>query len=158
MPNAWASFATGTPRRPSPTTPRVLPCSPGPIRCCQPPARTAASSRAKLRVSAMIIPIVSSGIALPEPVVPQTATPRCFAASRSIDALAMPVVTSSRRFGRAAITRAGNGVRSRMATTTSLPARRRINSSSSARCWLLTSTVNCARTADQSALARATPW
>ena len=65
MPNAWASRATGAPRRPRPSTPRVRPASPTPTVCCQPPARTAASSAAKFRNSAMIIPIVSSGIAFP---------------------------------------------------------------------------------------------
>ncbi len=68
--------ATGMPSRPSPTTPSVMPDSPGPIVCCQPPARTAASSWAKLRVSAMIIPRVSSGTALPVPAVPHTVMPR----------------------------------------------------------------------------------
>ena len=72
IPNAWARVATGTPRRPSPTIPSVEPDRPGPIVCCQPPARTAASSWAKLRVSAIIMPIVNSGIALPEPPAPQT--------------------------------------------------------------------------------------
>jgi len=53
------------PRRPSPTMPGVLPDSPGPMVCCHPPERPAASSRAKSRVSAMIIPIVSSGHGVP---------------------------------------------------------------------------------------------
>ena len=132
IPNAWARVATGTPRRPSPTTPSVDPDRPGPIVCCQPPARTAASSWAKLRVSAIIIPIVSSGIALPEPPVPHTVMPWRAAASRSIEALAIPVVTSSRRAGSAASTSAVNGVRSRIATTMSLSASRRTSAVSSA--------------------------
>ena len=45
--------------------------------------------------------------------------PRSRAAAMSIEALAMPVVTSSGRFGRRASRLRVNGVRSRIATTTS---------------------------------------
>ena len=55
----------------------------------------------------------------PRPPVPHTVTPRSRAASMSIAALAMPVVTSSRRSGSLASRLAVNGVRSRIATTTS---------------------------------------
>jgi hypothetical protein len=72
----------------------------------------------------MIIPMVSSGIALPAPPVPQTVTPAAAAAGRSIDALTGPVVIRRRSAGRASSTADGNGVRSRMATTTSLWRRR----------------------------------
>ncbi len=158
MPKAWARVATGIPRRPSPTIPSVVPDRPGPIVCCQPPARTAASSRAKLRVSAIIMPIVSSGIALPEPPVPHTVIPWRAAAARSIEALTIPVVTSNRKAGSAASTSAVNGVRSRIATTMSLWASRRTSADSSARCSVSTSTECAACTADQSALASATSW
>ncbi len=152
MPNAWASAATGTPRRPSPTTPSVAPDSPGPIVCCQPPARTAASSWAKLRVSAIIIPIVSSGIALPGTARAAHGDPPAAAASRSIEALAIPVVTRSRSAGSAASTSAVNGVRSRIATTMSLRASRSTNAGTSAMWSVITSTVCAACTSDQSAL------
>jgi hypothetical protein len=111
-----------------------------------------------LRVRAIIIPIVSSGIALPEPPVPQTVMPRSAAAARSIEALAIPVVTSSRSAGNAASTSAGNGVRSRMATTMSLRASRPTSAAGSAMWSVSTSTVCMACTADQSALASATSW
>ncbi len=50
---------------------------------------------------------------------PQTTTPRAVAASMSIDAFPIPVVTSSRSRGRRSSRPAPNGVRSRMATTAS---------------------------------------
>jgi hypothetical protein len=51
--------------------------------------------------------------------VPHTVTPACLAASRSIEALRMPEVTSSLSFGSRANSPSPNGVRSRMATTMS---------------------------------------
>ena len=62
-------------------------------------------------------------LAAPAPV-PQTVMPSSRAASRSNDALFMPVVISSRRSGNDSRTVRGNGVRSRIATTTSNPRRR----------------------------------
>ncbi len=50
---------------------------------------------------------------------PQTVTPGRVAAATSIEALDAPVVTSSRRSGSRASSSASNGVRSRIATTTS---------------------------------------
>ena len=126
--------------------------------CCQPPLRTAASSWAKLRVSAMMMPMVSSGIALPEPPVPHTVMPRRAAAATSIDAFTMPVVTSRRRAGSDSRIVAGNGVRSRIATTTSLSRSRCTSSAGSAMCSPMTSTVWACCTADQSVLVRATFW
>ena len=126
--------------------------------CCQPPDRTAASSAAMWRVNAMIIPRVSSGTALPVPEVPQTVMPRSRAAARSIAALAMPVVTSSRSVGSRRRTLAGNAVRSRMATTTSLSSSASTRSVSSAWCSVMARTLNRRRTADQSALLSATFW
>ena len=78
------------------------------------------------------MPMVSSGIALPEPPVPHTVMPWRAAAARSIEAFAIPVVTSSRRAGSAASTSARNGVRSRIATTMSLSASRRTSADWSA--------------------------
>jgi hypothetical protein len=66
--------------------------------------------------------------------VPQTTTPRERAASRSIDAFAIPVVTSSRSASRRSNRARVNGVRSRIATTTSKPSSRATSASSSATC------------------------
>ena len=68
------------------------------------------------------MPIVSSGIALPAPPVPQTVMPSSRAASRSKERLAIPVVISRRSAGRRSSVPRGNGVRSRIATITSEPA------------------------------------
>jgi hypothetical protein len=72
----------------------------------------------------MISPHASSGVGLVSEPVPQTSTPSSRAASMSIAALPMPVVTRRRRFGSEVSRLAVNGVRSRIATTTSKSASR----------------------------------
>ena len=111
MPNARPISATRRPWWPRPTTPSRLPSRPVPTVRCQlppkpsaaPPARPACFSRwsssGMCRSSARIRPQVSSAVDEPMPPVPHTVTPRAAAASRSIDALPMPVVTSSRSRG-----------------------------------------------------------
>jgi hypothetical protein len=71
------------------------------------------------RTSDRISAQVSSGVAPAVPPVPHTVIPAAFAAATSIDALCMPVVTSSLRFGSSRSRSAGSGVRSRIATITS---------------------------------------
>ena len=63
------------------------------------------------------------------PPVPHTTTPRAAAAARSIDAFAMPVVTSRRSRGRRSSSSASNGVRSRIATIASNGASRAASAS-----------------------------
>ena len=75
---------------------------------------------------------MSSAVEAPRDPVPHTVTPRAVAASTSIAAFAIPVVTSSRSSGSRSSTRAGNGVRSRIATTASKPRSRSTSASSSA--------------------------
>ena len=67
----------------------------------------------------MISPQASSAVGLGSDAVPQTVIPSSRAASMSIDALPIPVVTSSLRSVSEARRFAVNGVRSRIATTTS---------------------------------------
>ncbi len=64
-------------------------------------------------------------VGLPNEPVPQTVTPRAFAASMSIEALRMPVVIRSLRLGSASITCLGKPVRSRMAMTMAKSLQRR---------------------------------
>ena len=63
--------------------------------------------------------LAAIGAALGNPPVPQTVMPSSRAASMSIEALPMPVVTSSFKSGSDASRSAVNGVRSRIATITS---------------------------------------
>lgn len=99
----------------------------------------------------MIIPIVSSGIAFPAPPVPQTTIPSPLAAATSMEALRIPVVISSSRFGNRSRIEAGKAVRSRIATTTALPASRSTSSSVPVRCSVMTSRVKWSVTGAQSA-------
>ena len=62
-----------------------------------------------------------AAVALPNAGVPQTTTPCALAASRSIEALRIPVVIRSFRSGSASITARGKAVRSRMAQTMAKP-------------------------------------
>ncbi len=66
----------------------------------------------------MISPQASSAVGVGSDAVPQTVIPSSRAAAMSIDALPIPVVTSSSRSFSEARRFAVNGVRSRMATTT----------------------------------------
>jgi hypothetical protein len=68
--------------------------------------------------------------------VPHTVTPCFAAASRSIDALRIPVVTSSLSFGSRSNSHASNGVRSRIATTMSNSASAFASTSLSSKCSL----------------------
>jgi hypothetical protein len=124
--------------------------------CCQPPRLTAASSSATCRVTARISAQVSSGVAPGEPEVPQTVTPAAAQAATSIEALRIPVVTSSRRFGSSPIRSAVNGVRSRIATMTSNGRSSAARSPVSAM-WLENVTIS-APSASQPALPSATCW
>jgi hypothetical protein len=92
--------------------------------------------------------------ARPSRPVPHTVTPCARAASRSMAALPMPVVTSSRRLGSRSNTSAGNGVRSLMATTISQSWTAATSSSVLAKC----SRKLAARTLDQPASPSATSW
>ena len=67
--------------------------------------------------------------------VPHTVMPSEDAASRSMAAFLMPVVTSNRSRGRLDSTAAGNGVRSRMATTMSKGSSAATTVSGDPRCW-----------------------
>ena len=155
MPNARPIDATRRPMFPSPTTPSVRPCSPKPIVCCQPPSRIRRSSAGTCRTRARISAQVSSGVAAPLPPVPHTVTPAAAAAATSIDALRIPVVTSSRRSGSSRSRSAVNGVRSRIATTTSNGRNSAARSAVSAMCpW--NGTTSVAPSDAQSALCRAT--
>ena len=89
---------------------------------------------------------------------PHTVMPRVRAVSRSIEALARPVVTTSRRAGNRSITSPGNGVRSRIRTTTSYGANRATTRSGSGSWSSNTSTSAMPVTALQSANPRATRW
>jgi hypothetical protein len=103
-------------------------------------------------------PQVSSAVDDPMPPVPHTVIPRAAAASRSMDALPMPVVTSRRSRGSRPSRSASNGVRSRMATMTSYGSSALTSASVRAMCCAKTSIWASSRTADQSALANATCW
>ena len=86
----------------------------------------------------------------------ETVMPRRRAASRSMAALAGPVVTSSRRWGRRSSTSAGNRVRSRIATSTSKPAKAATTASAPAKGSV--KTVTSPGRPVQSASSVATPW
>ncbi len=101
-------------------------------------------------------PQVSSAVADPMPPVPHTVTPREAQAARSMAALPMPVVTSSRSRGSWPSRAASKEVRSRIATTTSYGSRALTSASVRSMCWANTSIWPRERTADQSALARET--
>ncbi len=101
-------------------------------------------------------PQVSSAVEEPTPPVPHTVIPCAAAASRSIDALDMPVVTSSRSRGSWPSRSASNGVRSRIATMTSNGSSALTSASVRAMCEVKTWISARSRTADQSALASAT--
>jgi hypothetical protein len=135
-------------------------CQPPPKPSAAPPARPACFSRwsssGMCRSSARISPQVSSAVAEPVPPVPHTVTPRPAAAAISMAALPMPVVTSSRSRGSWPSVAASNGVRSRIATTTSYGSRALTSASVREMCSANTSIWPSERTADQSALARET--
>ena len=101
-------------------------------------------------------PQVSSAVDVPIPPVPHTVIPRAAAASRSMDAFDMPVVTSSRNRGSWPSRSASNAVRSRMATMTSNGSSALTSASVRPMCWAKTWISARSRTADQSALASAT--
>ena len=156
MPNACPTAATARPMLPSPTTPRVRPRSPNPTVCCHPPPLTEASSAATCLVTARISAQVSSAVAPALPRVPHTVTPAAAQAATSMEALRMPVVTSSRRLGSSAIRSAVNGVRSRIATITS-NGRSSAASSPVSAMWLAKVTTGAA-SESQSAQVSATSW
>ena len=139
-------------------TPSVFPCSPTPTVVCHAPVRIAADSREMWRASERINPHVSSIGGVASVLVPHTTTPRAAAAWTSIAAFRRPVVTRSFSEGRRAMSVAGNGVRSRIATIT-LKLRRRSATSSS---LPIRSCNGCtdapAPSADQSAIDSATLW
>ena len=100
---------------------------------------------------------VSSGVAPPVPRVPHTVTPAWLAAPTSIDAFAIPVVTSSRRPGSSRMRSAVNGVRSRIATITSNGRSSATRSAVSAM-WPWNGTMSDAPSTPQSALCMAIRW
>jgi hypothetical protein len=110
------------------------------------------------RVSAMIRPHASSAVGLGSPRVPHTVTPCSRAASMSIDALPIPVVTSSRRLAREASRFAVNGVRSRIATIAS-NSHRRSRSTPSLTMWSWKTVTSAASPSDSHGpYRRATSW
>jgi hypothetical protein len=102
---------------------------------------------------------VSSGAAVGDPGVPQTVMPRSSAASTSMEAFAIPVVTRSRRAGSFSSTSRGKAVRSRMAMM--IVASARADSSASGEPngsrYVVTTTPSASRE-DQSANPCATSW
>ena len=99
--------------------PSVLPLRSMPsVDCQRLPAFSRAFSMPILRASSMIRPMVSSAVGLPRDSVPHTGMPRAAAAATSMAALRMPLVTISLSAGRALMTSAPNGVRSRIRQTT----------------------------------------
>ena len=134
MPKALAPIlATAEPSRPRPTQPRVLPARSKAMRVCQPPWRITMWSCGTCRAVARISAQVCSVVLVPEVSVPQHTTPRLRAAAKSTDLFRMPLVMNSFRFGRRSNTAAGNGVRSRMAHTTSKSLSRSTRASCSTR-------------------------
>ena len=99
---------------------------------------------------------VSSAVGLGSERVPHTTTPRADAAAMSIDAFAMPVVTSRRRRGSRSSSAAGNGVRSRMATIASNGASRSASGSIPSR-WSWKKATSASRSS-HGANDRATRW
>jgi hypothetical protein len=93
---------------------------------------------------------------LPNAGVPQTTTPRALAASRSIEALRIPVVIRSFRSRSASITARGKAVRSRMAQTMAKPCSAAMTLSWEPRCSLNTLISTSPLTFDQSAKVSAT--
>ena len=133
IPKAFAIALTRRPSRPNPTTPSVDPARSTGRYCCHRPARVRLSSPGMSLVTAMIRAQVSSTVEPPASGVPHTVMPSSPAAGTSMDAFFIPVVTSSWRSGSRASRSRGNGVRSRMATTTANPANRSTSRSRSAR-------------------------
>lgn len=157
MPKARPTRATWVPIRPSPSNPRRRPCRSVPtVLCHGPPSRSAVFSgttwRASPRISAQVSSVVGSGA----PPVPHTVTPWWAAASRSTDALRIPVVTSSFSRGSRANSDAGKGVRSRMMTTISQSPIASATASSPAMCSWNGTTSTASSTPDQSAADSAT--
>lgn len=102
--------------------------------------------------------MASSAVGWEPPDVPHTVTPRSLAAATSIDALRLPVVTISFSFGSRSISARGNGERSRMTPITSKSASARAQVSTSAMCWLNTTSLWPCCSRDQSAIFKATFW
>ena len=94
----------------------------------------------------------------PAPPVAHTVTPCAFAASRSMDALRLPVVTSSLSLGSFSNMARGNGVRSRMTPTISNSASARAVASTSGNRSLNATTLCAFCRPDQSARLSATFW
>ena len=99
-----------------------------------------------------------AAVALPKLGVPQTTTFRACAASRSIEALRIPVVIRSLSSGSASITARGNAVRSRIAQTMAKPLSASTTLAADPRCSLKTLTATSPFTFDQSAMVSATFW
>ncbi len=158
MPNARPIAATCVPSRPSPITPSVLPRSPTPTVPCQRPSRTRWCSSGIRRTSARIKPQVNSAVGYGSIGVPQTTMPRRVAASRSIEALAIPVVTRRRNSERRPSNASPNGVRSRIATATAYGASRAATAPSSRRWSRNASTRARSPSTLQSAIWSATSW
>ncbi|MNV69631.1 hypothetical protein D3C71_1625480 [compost metagenome] len=121
MPMAWAISAMRWPSLPRPTRPSVRPASDCVSSGCQRPSskawRLCGRRLASASISAQASSAVAPSLAL-LPGAPQTVMPRRAQAAMSMEALRMPVVTSSFRSGRASSRAGGKGVRSRIATIT----------------------------------------
>ena len=119
MPNAVPTRPTATPILPKPSSPNVFPANVVPTVLCHGPLRrNSAFSTATPRANPRINAQVSSAGGLLSLAVPHTVTSACAAAARSTDALRMPLVINRRNSGSRANNSAGNGVRSRMTTST----------------------------------------
>ncbi len=121
-----------------------------------PPEWKSAFSCGMLRATARMRPHASSVVDPTEPDVPHTVTSCFAAASRSIDALRIPVVTSSLSFGSRSNSHASNGVRSRIATMMSNSASAFTSASRSSMCSLNTRVLTCPPSGLQSATLKAT--
>ena len=126
IPSARPTGGMSEPMLPNPTMPIVLPPSWVPMPSCQAPWRMPASSFGTSLAKPSIKAQVSSTVAVApaHPPVPHTTIPSSLAAATSMTALAMPLVTRSRRPGRPDRTSRPKAVRSRMATTASKGCRR----------------------------------
>ena len=110
------------------------------------------SSCGTWRAAAKISAQVCSTVVKPGLSVPQQTTPFAFKVARSTDLLRIPEVMNSFRSGNRLTTEVGNGVRSRIAQTTSNPFRRSTSASGSTRLSVNTTGSNPSGRLFQSAM------
>jgi hypothetical protein len=120
MPKACPTLATCEPMRPRPMMPSVEPARSAPMVDCHRPSSTARVSSGMCLKVARMSAQVSSTVAEAGESVLHTVMEFFRAACTSMAALARPVVTRSRKLGRAERRCASKRVRSRIATTMSM--------------------------------------